>query len=66
MQILGIEKDPSVLEHQTDRKGDILSASIPQGVMPENIAKRNPITLDKFRLYLEAVLVLLNAREVVR
>jgi len=66
MQILSKEKDPPVLEHQTDRKGDILNASIPQGAMPENIAKRKPIPMAKFRLYLEAVLILLNAREIVQ
>jgi len=60
------EKDPSVLEHQTDRKENTFNASIPQGAMPEKLAKRDPITLDRFRLYLETILIILNAREIAR
>jgi len=65
MLVQGKEKDPSVLEHQTDRKENTFKPSIPQGATPEKV-KRDPITLDRFRLYLESVLIILNAREIAR
>ena len=63
MLVQGKEKDPSALQCQTDHKENSFNPSIPQST--EN-AKHNPITSDRFRLFLEAVLVLLNAGQIAR
>ena len=63
MLVQGKEKDPSALQCPTDRNENILNVSIPETELP---VKRVPITLDKFRLYLETILILLNTREIAR